>query len=170
MMEPNQLISQLNRIGVHFLVDEANPGLTEALSPARLLAELAQQSDARLRLALIAVLLQFPDFSEDANQALEILDEPQGLIFKLYYTGAQILQRLYSVQLQDVMREFTRLPDYYSEELQISRLGPAPEQLKQLAKRHQETTGLHLNWYGTYCHTAYRVIRRLKLERKWNKA
>jgi hypothetical protein len=170
MMEPDQLIKQLNRIGVHFLMGEGNPELGEVLSPAGLLAELTQQPDARLRLALIAVLLQHPEYSGDAGQVLGILDEPQRLIFMLYYSAAQILQNLYAQQLQAVMGKFIRLPDCYSETLKIAVNVPAKEQLRQLARRHQEITGLHLNWHGTYVHAANRVIRRLRLEEKWNKA
>ena len=39
--------------------------------------------------------------------------------------------------------------------------------LKRLAKRHQEISGLSLNWYGTYNHAAQRVITRLKVEEAW---
>ena len=167
MIEPKQLIDNMNRIGVHFLVDEGYSESPDSLSPAELMAGLAIQSDARLRLALIAVLLQRSDFAKDAHQALALMDKPQKLIFKLYYTAAYYLQKAYANQLQDVSNPYGGLPDYYSEELKIEKNNSATDQLKQLAERHKEITGLPLNWYGTYNYAAQRVITRLKKERAW---
>lgn len=167
MIEPKQLIDNMNRIGVHFLVDEGYSESTDSLSPAELLAGLAAQSDARLRLALIAVLLQRSDFAKDAHQTLALLGEPQKLTFKLYYTAAHYLQKVYVNQLQDVLDPSDGLPDYYSEELKIEKDNSATGQLKRLAERHKEITGLPLNWYGTYIFAAQRVITRLNKERAW---
>ncbi len=103
MIEPQLLIDNINRIGIHFLVDEGNSESTITLTPAELLAGLAEQSDARMRLALIAVLLQRSDFAKYANQALALMDEPNVLTFKLYYTAAHYLQTIYANQLGDVL-------------------------------------------------------------------
>jgi hypothetical protein len=167
MTEPTQLIDNMNRIGVHFLVDESYSESTNPLSPAELMAGLVVQSDARLRLALVAVLLQHSDYAKDAHQALALMDKPHKLIFKLYYTAAYYLQNVYANQLQDVLNPYDGLPDYYSEELKIEKNNSATDQLKQLAERHKEITGLPLNWYGTYNSAAQRVITRLKKERAW---
>jgi hypothetical protein len=85
----------------------------------------------------------------------------------LYYTAAHYLQLVYKDQLQDVLGQFLRLPDKYSEELNILKGEAAKVQLKRLAKRHQEISGLTLNWYGTYNYAAQRVITRLKVEEAW---
>jgi hypothetical protein len=167
MIEPRQLVDNMNRIGVHFLIDEGSSESTDSLSPAELMAGLAVQSDARLRLALIAVLLQRPDFAKEAHRALASMDKPQKLIFKLYYTAAYYLQKVYADQLQDVLSPYDRLQDYFSAELKIEKNKSATVQLKQLAERHKEITGLPLNWYGTYNSAAQRVITRLKKERAW---
>jgi len=169
-LEPDQLISKLNQIGVHFLVGRGYPALTVALSDADLLAGLAEQSDARLRLSIIHVLLQYPDFSKAASEVLDKLNDQSGLVFMLYYTAAHYLQKVYARQLESILGEFDKLPDYFSGTLRIPKTGPADEQLKRLAKRHQEITGLRLNWYGTYQHAAGRVIRRLEAERTWSTA
>ena len=166
-MEPNQLIDNMNQIGVYFLVDASNPGLTDSLSPAALLAELVAQSDARMRLALIAVLLQRPDYGNYAHEALELLDEPQQLPFKLYYTAAYYLQIAYANDLNDVLGLYIKLTDYYSEELNIEKDISIEVELRQLAELHKEITGLPLNWYGTYNSAAQRVITRLKKEQAW---
>jgi len=167
MMETNQLIDNMNRIGVHFLVDASNPGLTDPLTPAALLAGLAAQSDARMRLALIAVLLQRPDYANHAHEALELLDEPQQLTFKLYYTAAYYLQIAYANQLNNVLGLYIKMTDYYSEELNIEKDNSVADELRQLAELHKEITGLPLNWYGTYNSAAQRVITRLKKEQAW---
>ena len=85
----------------------------------------------------------------------------------MYYTAAYYLQKAYAVQLQDVLNPYDELPDYYSEELKIEKNNSVKNQLKRLAERHKEITGLPLNWYGTYNSAAQRVITRLKKERAW---
>lgn len=167
MIDANNLLSNMNRIGVHFLVGDDNPGLAAPITPAQLLGGLAAQSDARLRLALIAVLLQHPEYSKYAPDALELLDDTQRLTLKLYYTAAHYLQLVYKNQLEDVLGQFLWLPDKYSEELNIIEDGAAKVQLNRLAKRHQEITSLSLNWYGTYIYAAKRVITRLIVEEEW---
>ena len=167
MIEANILIDNLNRLGVHFLVGDGHSGLADILEPAALLSGLASQSDSRIRLALIAVLLQHPDFANDTHKTLDLLDEPQKLTFKLYYTAAHFLQLAYANQLWDLLGTFNMLPDYYSEELNIEKDKAVTNQLMQLAERHKEITGLPLNWYGTYNFAAQRVITRLNKERSW---
>jgi len=169
MIQANKLLAEMNRIGVHFLVGEDQLVLTEPLSPAALLAGLAAQTDARLRLALIAVLLQHPEFAEQSHAALEMLDDKHHLNFKLYYTAAHFLQIAYKIQLRNILGQFNMLPDFYSEELKITKVGSVTDQLKRLAERHKEISEVSLNWYGTYKHAAQRIITRLELEQKWVK-
>ena len=167
MTEPSQLIDNVNRIGVHFLVDESDTNSTDILTQAEILAGLATQPDARMRLALIAVLLQRPDFAEYVHQAIAPMVEPNKITLKLYYTAAHYLQIIYATQLMDVLGSHEKLPDCFSEELKIEKEIHATEQLRRLAERHKVITGIHLNWYGTYNHAAQRVITRLKKERTW---
>lgn len=94
MIEPKQLIDNINRIGVHFLVDVSYSESTDTLIPAKLLAGLTAQSNARMRSALIAVLLKRSDFAKDVHKALELMDEPLKLTFELYYTAAHYLQKI----------------------------------------------------------------------------
>ena len=167
MIEPQLLIDNINRIGIHFLVDQSYSESTITLTPAEILAGLAAQSDARMRLALIVVLLQRSDFAESAYQSLALMDEPDKLTFKLYYTAAHYLQVIYTNQLGDVLGSYETLPDYFSEELKIEKHNSATDQLLQLAESHKEITGIPLNWYGTYNYAAERVISRLNKEKAW---
>lgn len=167
MITPEKLVDNMNRIGIHYLVDEGSSEPPDRLTPAELMAGLAVQSDARLRSALIAVLLQRPDFSRDVNQALALLNKQEESILKLYYTAACLLQRIYANQLQDLLGHHDLLPDFFSEEWNIERSISARDQLKELADLHKNITGLSLNWYGTYESAATRVITRLEKERSW---
>lgn len=157
----------MNRLGVHYLVGDSQPEIVEPLSPPELLAGLAAQTDARMRLALIPVLLQHPELSNRAKEALDLLKEKNRITFQLYYTAAHYLQLIYDDQLQGLLGLFEKLPDLYSDELKITKRGSTIEQLKCLARRHQEISGLPINWYGTYTHAARRTIDRMEKEREW---
>jgi hypothetical protein len=167
MFSPLRLIASLNFYNVHFLVGEDVPGFIKPLAPAELLAGLTVQWDARLRLALIAALLQRPEFAANVDEVLDLLPLEQRPIFQLYYTAAVYLQTTYANPLRTSLGQFGELPDLYSAQLGISPQVPSTEKLKQLAHRHQEITRLSINWYGTYHHAARRVIQRLEKEQQW---
>lgn len=167
MNETHQLMQEMDRIGVHFIVGGSYPGPMDPLSPKELLAGLVAHSDARIRLSLIAVLLQHPDYASEVHNALELLPKPQDLALQLYYTAAHFLQVIYHRQLRHVSGQFQDLPDYFSKELHISTEGSATDQLKQLAQTHKKISGLPLDWHGTYRHAAQRVIARLQKEQEW---
>jgi len=159
----------MHRLGVHFVIGECIPGPNDPLSTIELMAGLAAHKDARVRLALIPLLLQHPEFAIDAPKALELLDDSQKMIFKLYYTAAYLLQLAYKDKLIDFIATYQGIQDYFSEELDISEGGTAQDRLRQLAKRHQEFAKMAVNWYGTYQNTAERVLVRMQKERDWSK-
>ena len=167
MFEPARLLDSLNYYGVHFLVGESYPGFAQPLSPDQVLAGLAVQPDARMRLALIAVLLLHPEFSVHKDDVLVLLPVEQHTIFQLYYTAACYLQLAYFDRLRMLLGPFEELPDFFSNQLGIPAGLRTNDQLKELAHQHQEITGLGLNWYGTYQHAARRVIARLEREQEW---
>ena len=169
MFQPGFLISSLNSYGVQFLVGETGEIVSAPLHPRELLAGLVVQADARMRLALIAVLLQRPEFSLEANGVLDMLSNSHQLIFKLYFTAACYLQSKYYEQLEELLGHFQRIPDLYSEQLSLTPDESVEKNLQELALRHKEITDLDVNWYGTYQHAAKRVITRLRREREWAK-
>ena len=57
MISPDELVAELNALGVRLLTGGSTPRRTRTLPPADLLAALASNSEARLRLALIPLLL-----------------------------------------------------------------------------------------------------------------
>jgi hypothetical protein len=170
MYTADHLNSELHRLGVNFVAGDSQGELFDRLSPAELLAGLAAQTDARMRSAIIAMLLQLPGFGDQAHAALKMLAGPQRLTFQLYVTAAHILQLIYFDDLERVLGPFQMLPDLYSEEFQLQPKDRPPEDLlKQVASRHQDISGLPINWDGTYHHAARRVIARLEKEKEWAK-
>ena len=169
MLPANQLIGELNRRGVKFVVGASDPKINNFISTIELLAGLAAHNDARIRLALIPVLLQHPEYGKDVPHALELLNDSRKLTFKLYYTAAHLLQLTYHHQLQDFLGTYQVLPDYFSEELNIPKEGTSQDRLRQLAKSHREITNMSVNWFGTYQHAAKRVLTRMQKEREWAK-
>jgi hypothetical protein len=167
MVEAGQLLYELDRIKVHYLIGENLPVYQDHLTPVKLLAGLASQDDARMRRALIAVLLRHPEYSRSAKAVISELPDEQALIFQLYYTAAYYLQAEYSDQLVMLIGEHETMPDYFSEALGIHPNNKESDPLKKLANQHKELSGLELNWLGTYHHTARQVIRRLKKEQEW---
>ena len=167
MFPADQLIEEMNRLGVHFVVGDSLPGNMDSISPVELMAGLVVHNDARIRLSLIPLLLQHPEYSEFAQEALDMLDDSQKMIFKLYYTAASLLQLIYNDQILGLVEGSQVIYDHFSKELAIRNEGTAKERLRELAKRHQEITTLPVNWYGTYHHAAKRILTRMQREREW---
>lgn len=142
-----QLTGALNLLGVRFIMGESSGDKTLYKQPALLLAALAQSNEARLRLAIIPLLLEHPEFSAYARAAADLLEPPARLTLQCYYTAAFCLQRSLSVPGKP-------LPNLFSGELDL-RFGDDPEEnLRTLAKRHRELSGASVHWLGTYQHAA----------------
>ena len=131
------------------------------------------QSDARVRLALIGLLLYRPDFALAvplATSSLCATDACRGadlLTLKLYYTAAMLLQKKYDPQLSQLLGEREQLPDLFSKELALSPTGSFDTRLKELGEQHKALVETGINWAGTYHHGAKRLIKRLQCEVKW---
>ena len=163
----DELIGALNALGVHFLAGGESVVPFPALPPARLLAALAQQTDARLRLAIVALLLWRPELARAIPEATAYLAEPALTTLKLFYTAAVLLQQEYAAQLHDLLGQWESLPGLFSEELQIPPTDNTEARLKRLGERHRALSGLAANWIGTYKYAAERLIKRLEWEAQW---
>lgn len=137
-----QLAGALLTLGVRFVLGDGPGGAALAAEPARLLAALAQSTEARLRLALIPLLLHRPELAVHARRAAAACPPAARLTLQCYYTAAVWLAAP------------GHLPDLFSPDLQLSP-GPDPQQnLTLLALRHRELSGAPINWLGTYQHAA----------------
>lgn len=169
MGSADRLVTELNRLGVHFVTGGEPEPSGPPLSPVELLADLACQSEARLRLALIPLLLVHPELAMIMPEALTRLSEREQVTLKLFYTAAVILQQLYADQLRTLLGPYDALPDRFADELGIPVSGDGVTRLKRLAERHQATSGLVINWVGTYHHAAERLLKQLTLEAQWSR-
>lgn len=165
----DRLVTELNRLGVHFVTGGEPEQAVPPLPPAELLASLAAQSEARLRLALIPLLLVHPELTTAVPEALDRLSEREQMTLKLFYTAAAILQQCHAEQLRALLGRCDLLPDRFARELGIPTTGDCLDRLKQLGEQHQALSGLAINWVGTYRHAADRLLRQLSLEMQWSR-
>jgi hypothetical protein len=162
-----ELIGALNALGVHFLAGGESGTRSAGLSPARLLAMLAEQGDARLRLAIVPLLLCRPELARAVPEAISLLSEPGLTNLKLFYTAAALLQQEYGSSLHDLTERWEPLPDLFSKELGVPSRGSLETRLRSLGERHRAASGVAANWIGTYRYAAERLIKRLTWEVEW---
>jgi hypothetical protein len=158
----DQLVSELWAWDVRFLTGNQST-FTPLLTPASLMASLAQSENARVRLSLIPVFLRHPEFASEVESADKSLSpQTNQLVLRFYYTAAFLLQRKYRERLTRIFGKQPQLPDIFSTKLGIS-LDKNPEQaLLQLSKRHQALSGQFINWLETYEHAAERLIKHME--------
>lgn len=141
----DQLASALHALGVNFIL--GGNGADESLhtQPARLIAALAQSSEARLRLSLIPLFLEHPEYAAHVRAAAKKLDPPARLTLQCYYSAAVWLAKKYQPN-------GASFPDYFSIDLNLNPSDNPEENLRALAKRHKELSGSSANWLATYQH------------------
>ena len=122
-------------------------GVKETLHtrPAQLLKALAQSEEARLRLSLIPLFLEHPEYVAYVQNAARQLDPAARLTLLCYYTAAVWLAKKYHLN-------GISLPDVFSDELGVNLADDPEANLQALAKRHKELSGSFVNWLATYQH------------------
>jgi hypothetical protein len=129
---------------------------------------MVRQPNARLRVAVIAVLLARPDYAAGAQAAVSSLPPDAAVTLMLFYTAAVRLQRELGAQLRPRLgAAWQELPDIFAVGLGLGAQSSPGTSLTELATRHAELTGQHLNWEGTYRDTAGRLLRQWTLEALW---
>ena len=94
-LSPNQLTDELNRLDVYFLQGETVQVATGPMPPASLVMQLATSDEARLRLALIPLLLRHPEFADDVDWVVSQIPAAAQLGLQCYYMAAHLLQQKY---------------------------------------------------------------------------
>jgi hypothetical protein len=153
----DQLVSELWARDVRFLMG-SKPTHTPKLAPAQLIAALAESHEARLCLALIPLFLQYPKFARRVKSIANDLTPPARLMLQCYYTAAVWLA-------QKHLPIISILPDLFSDELGLTPTADPEENLRKLAKRHQELSGRSINWLGTYEHAADVWLKQVELQK-----
>ncbi len=161
----DQLINALRLLGVNFIMGVGSKDTSLHKQPERLIVALAESKEARLRLSLIPLFLEHPEFAEHVHAAAKELDPSARLTLQCYYSAAIWLGQKYRARLNALIGGRASLPDYFSNELGIQITNDSEANLKLLAQRHQELSGTQVNWLGTYQHAAQIWIKGLELQR-----
>lgn len=152
----DQLVSELWAWDVRFILGTA-PNHPPMLSPVDLIVGLAESMEARLQLSLIPLFLHHPEFSQHAKIASEKLKPNLQLLLKCFYSAAVWLEQRHLLT--------NNLPDLFSKELGILPSENPEENLKKLAKRHQDLSSSKINWLGTYQHAAEIWLKEIELQK-----
>jgi len=167
VVSENDLLHELAARNVHIVTGGQQKKVTDRLPTAVLLTGLVQNGDARLHLALIALFLAQPAAATAVPAALSYLDPMQQTKLKLFYTAAMLLQQIYQDQLRQYVHNWQPLPDLFADSLSVNVTAAPEEQLLQLGQRHQELSGVHANWPGSYRYAVKRLLSRLSREMAW---
>ncbi|MBI4673986.1 MAG: hypothetical protein HY741_20255 [Chloroflexi bacterium] len=152
----DELVGALDALDVPFLTGGAQNASATALTADELLAGLARSSDARVRSALIPLLLRHPEFAPEAKIADKRLNTETiaRSTLECFYTAAVLLQRKYAKRLAQSFGRLPELPDLFSDSLRLELTDDIEISLRKLGERNAELRGLDLNWVGTYEHAA----------------
>jgi hypothetical protein len=163
----DDLVDALNLLDVPFLAGGSPDGQPSAIPPGLLLIKLAASPEARLRLALIPLLLRHAEFVAHVDSALVEMPASALIGFKCYYAAAVLLQRKYWERLQNVVAPNVLLPPRFLAELAIPYPCNPDAGLKLLATCQASLTGRHINWLGTYEHAAQRFLTHIERQVRW---
>jgi hypothetical protein len=140
----DQLTDALRALHVNFILGGNAHNSSLHKQPARLISSLAESNEARLRLALIPLFLQHPEFADYALDAAKLMDAPARLTLQCYYTAAMLLAQVHHLPFS--------LPDHFSKDIHLSLTADPLANLQALANRHSDLVGQAVNWMGTYQH------------------
>ena len=160
-----QLATTLHSLGVEFVMGEQLEKRSLYKKPANLIAALAQNSEARLRLSLIPLFLEHPEFSVHIPSASKKVGPNARITLQCYYTAAVWLQKQHHNQLDALIGSKPSLPDYFSRDLGLEITTDFEENLRSLALRHQILSNSQVNWLGTYHHALRVWLKGLELQR-----
>lgn len=162
-----QLVAELERLGINYLSRQANRKAQRVRSPTILLRDLLRQQNSRIRNSIIAVLLAHTEYARYVPRLMAVLSLEEQQMFKLLYTAAVLLQRKYEHRLHGLSgSSWQWLPDYYSKELGLTYTTDS-DGLQQLGEKQSAWTGVGVNWAGTYDQVAKHYIRRCERNTLW---
>ncbi len=158
---PAHLASALDAYDVPFLFG----GTTyprAAVLPRELLIGLATAPEARLRAAIIPLLLRHPEFADAARAAAQELEPLPRQTLQCFYTAAMLLQRKYALRLGHLLATLHDLPDFFSRDLNVMLGAEIENALRAVGRRHAAFAGHAVNWVGTYEHAAQHFMKHLE--------
>jgi hypothetical protein len=165
-----RIVAELELLGIRYLSRQTSEQATHVRAPELLLADVVRQPSARVRAAIIAILLAHPEFSNAIPAALERCDPAEQVTLCMFYTAAVLLQQTYSDRLQPALGSRWRvLPDLFSSEIGLSPFGTPGQRLIRLGQKHRQKTRMAVNWAGAYENVAQRLLRSWDLEARWKR-
>ena len=167
--EEECIVAELELLGIRYLSRRTPDQARRVRPPDVLLADLVQQPSARVRAAVIAVLLAHPEYAKAVPAALERIQLARQRTLQLFYTAAVLLQQEYAERL----RHFAageRLPDLFAVDLGLPAAASPRERLIALGQRHRRQTRAIVNWVGTYENVVRSLLRSWDLEGQWNRS
>jgi hypothetical protein len=145
-----QMASALQVLGVNFLFGGTNADELLHKLPDQLISALAESREARLRLSLIPLFLEHPEFSKYVDKSAQGLSESAQVTLQCYYTAAVLLQRKHRAKLDLLTGKKQALSDLFSKTLGFQMTTDPEQDLQALARQHEILSGLRVNWFGTY--------------------
>jgi hypothetical protein len=170
LSEEERLVAELDLLGVRYLSRQTTYRPARVRSPQVLLVDLVRQPSARVRAAVIAVLLSHPEYAEAVSGALEHLGPSERFILRSFYVAAVLLQQQYAHELQPHMTlGWQWLPDLDRAAMgwDLPTEGTPREKLAALGREHRRRTREMVNWAGTYEQVASQLLRQWELESRW---
>jgi hypothetical protein len=154
-IQGDRLANALHFLGINFIATDRVIPETIHKHPAQLIKALAQSKEARLRLSIIPLFLDHPEFASYLPKITRSLDPSELLILECYYTAALFFQKKFS----SVVEIKQNLRDLFSDDLGLEQYSDLDVSLKTLAARHQVLSQSSVNWLGTYQHAAQIWLR-----------
>lgn len=127
---------------------------------------LVTHSDARLRLAVVALLILHPEWAPQVHSLVKQSAEPVRTDLQALYTAAVYLQRFWHTRLGFYLGRFEALPDLYSAELGLP---PAGERhgktgLHELSAWQARRSPIPMDWLESYRKLINHLFEQLKID------
>ena len=158
--EEEILVAELDLLGIGYLSRQSSYQARHVRAPEALLTDLVRQPHARVRNAVIAVLLARPAYAEALPAALARLSSRERFTLQALYMAAVLLQQEHADGLRTLVGARWRwLPDTLSQDLGVPREGAPRERLRMLDRELRRGTRTMVNWMGTYEQVVQKLIR-----------
>jgi hypothetical protein len=150
-----QLTEALAVLGVKFMF--VNEGVPNELykQPKVLIQALAESNEARLRLSLIPLFLEHPEFSVYTPSIAQMLNPTSRLTLVCYYSAAVYLQQILLSHPNIRNAKKPILPKLFSHELDLFDENDPEKCLQLIGERQKELSGKNINWLGSYYHAVH---------------
>lgn len=158
------LLAELAKYEVAFIANAiADAEINQAsnaspsLLPAELLAALCDHPEARMKMAMIALLLRQPSFGQYVPDAFTLVKNKA--YFQCYTTAAFYLQQLYQNELTRYFGAQPFLQNWFAALFQTAPNASAEQGLQTVAVQQAHWVNPFTNWLGGYQHVAQRMLR-----------